>query len=289
MKSGARSRDEALVASLHARDLARGRAGRAGKADRGVRALRARGGGLPRARRVEVEQARAADLGRSRAVRKALDDAKSRDEADRAAIRAIARKLNAALASPEPAASAAVAAQLGIPALRRKAASGSPEERLSAERILANLRVQSSFYLPEELLAKRDYAHARLSLEVAAAIDPDDPLVYYNLACAAARGGQSAARSRTCRTPWTGLRRFARIDAIRTFAVRADPKFRAWLEEARAGATRLRLLRLEDPLPQPAIARGARRPARAPAEPSRSPSRRGRAGAGLQVLAQLRT
>ena len=55
---------------------------------------------------VGAEEAKAAELGRSRAVRKALDDAKSRDEADRAAIRAIARKLNAALASPEPAASA---------------------------------------------------------------------------------------------------------------------------------------------------------------------------------------
>ena len=217
---------------------ARGRPGRAGNAGRGVPALRAGRERLPGARR---RRSRRGQGGRPRPfarVRKALDDAKSRDEDDREAIRAIARKLNAALASPEPAASAAVAAQLGIPALRRKAASGSPEERLSAERILANLRVQSSFYLPEELLAKKDYAHARLSLEVAAAIDPDDPLVYYNLACAAARAGQVGRTLADLQDAVDkGFRRFARIDDDPDFsAVRADPRFRAWLEKARAGA-----------------------------------------------------
>ena len=239
MKSGARSRDEALVASLHARDLARADtlAAQGRRTEAFLRYARVAEDyrGLAD---VEVEQARAADLGRSRAVRKALDDAKSRDDADRAAIRAIARKLNAALASSEPAASAAVAAQLGIPALRRRAASDSPEERLSAERILANLRVQSSFYLPEELLAKKDWAHARLSLEVAAAIDPDDPLAYYNLACAAARAGQVGRTLADLQGAVDkGFRSFAMIDGDPDFAaVRADPKFRAWLEKARTGA-----------------------------------------------------
>jgi tetratricopeptide (TPR) repeat protein len=98
--------------------------------------------------------------------------------------------------------------------------------------------VQSSFYLPEELLAKKDYAHARLSLEVAAAIDPDDPLVYYNLACAAARAGQVGRTLADLQDAVDkGFRRFARIDADPDFsAMRADPKFRAWLEKARAGA-----------------------------------------------------
>ena len=239
MKSGARSPDEALVASLHARDLARADAlaaeGRETEAYLRYARVAEDYRGLTD---VEAERAKADALGRSRAVRKALDDAKDRDEADRATIRAIARKLNSALASPEPAASASVAAQLGIAALRRKAASGSPEERLSAERILANLRVQSSFYLPEELLAKKDYAHARLSLEIAAAIDPDDPLVYYNLACASARSGQVGRTLADLQDAVDkGFRRFARIDGDPDFApVRADPKFRAWLEKARAGA-----------------------------------------------------
>ena len=239
MKNGARSRDDALVASLHARDLVRADAlaaeGRESEACLRYARVAEDYRGLAD---VAAEERKAASMGRSRAVRKALDDAKDRDDADRATIRAIARKLNAALASPEPAASASVAAQLGIPALRRKAASGSPEERLSAERILANLRVQSSFYLPEELSAKKDYAHARLSLEVAAAIDPDDPLVYYNLACAAARAGQvGRALADLQDAADKGFRRFAMIDGDPDFAaVRADPRFRAWLEKARAGA-----------------------------------------------------
>ena len=241
MKSGARSRDEALVASLHARDLARAdalaAAGRETEAYLRYARVAEDYRGLTD---VEAEQAKADALGRSRAVRRSLDDAKDRDEADRATIRAIARRLNAALASPEPAASASVAAQLGIAALRRKAASGSPEERLSAERILANLRVQSSFYLPEELSAKKDYAHARLSLEIAAAIDPDDPLVYYNLACSAARAGHVGRTLADLQDAVDrGFRRFAMIDGDPDFgAVRADPKFRAWLEKARAGAGR---------------------------------------------------
>ena len=239
MKTGARGRDDALVASLHARDLARADAlaaqGRQTEAFLRYARVAEDYRGLAD---VGAEQARAAELGSAPAGRKALDDAKGRDEADRAAIRAIARKLNAALASPEPVASAALAAQLGIPALRRRAASSAPEERLSAERILANLRVQTSFYLPEELLAKKDYAHARLSLEIAAAIDPEDPLVYYNLACAAARAGQvGRAVSDLQDAVDKGFRGFARIDGDPDFsAVRADPKFRAWLDKARSGA-----------------------------------------------------
>jgi predicted esterase len=239
MKSGTRSRDDALVASLHALDLARaGALAAEGKESEAYLRYARVAEDYRGLADVEAEQAKAASLGRSRAVRKALEDAKDRDEADRATIRAIARKLNAALASPEPVASGAIAAQLGIAALRRKAASGSPEERLSAERILANLRVQSSFYLPEELTAKKDYAHARLSLEVAAAIDPDDPLVYYNLACAAARAGQVGRTLADLQDAVDrGFRRFAMIDGDPDFsAVRADPKFRAWLEKARAGA-----------------------------------------------------
>ncbi len=239
MKSGERKPDGALVASLHARDLARAETlaaeGRESEAFLRYARIAEDYRGLAD---VEAEEAKAAALGRSRAVRRALDDAKSRDDADRAAIRAIARKLDAALASPEPTASGALVAQLGIPALRRRAASGSPDERLSAERILANLRVQSSFYLPEELSAKKDYAHARLSLEVAAAIDPDDPLAYYNLACASARAGRAGAAVADLQDAVDrGFRGFARIDGDPDFAaVRADPKFRAWLEKARAGA-----------------------------------------------------
>ena len=238
MRSGARPRDRAAIAALYAQDLARARAleseGRA--ADAFVRY-----GWIARDFRgltdVAESEAKAADLGGSAQVRKALKDARRRDERDRATLRDLSRKLSRALAASELPPAGLVAAELKIPALRTRVASGdSAEERLSAERILANLRVQTSFYVPEKFLAKNDAPHALLALSIAAEIDPDEPLVYYNLACASARSGQvSRTLKELDRAVAKGFRRFEMIDSEPDFApVRADPAVQKWLAEARA-------------------------------------------------------
>ena len=107
-----------------------------------------------------------------------------------------------------------MAADLGARPQEKAASADTPEERLSAERLLANLRVQTSFYVPENFLAKNDAPHALLALSIAAEIDPDEPHVYYNLACAAARTGQTSRMFKELdRAVAKGFRRFEMIDS----------------------------------------------------------------------------
>jgi predicted esterase len=237
MRSGARSCDEPLAANLFAAALSR--AGALEAAGRPADAFGLYAHAAEDFRGVvDIGPAseKAASLGGSPAVRRALHDAESRDNRDRGALEALAQKLRAALRDPEIAPAAAVAAELGVPALRRRAATGSPEESLSAERLLANLRVEAGFYLPRDLLARGDYPHARLALAIAVEIDPDDPRVYYNLASADARSGQGRrARRELDRAIEKGFRRFEALDEDPDFAaLRADPEFREWLARARS-------------------------------------------------------
>jgi len=239
MRSGLRGRDEALAASLLRAELSRAgaleAAGRPAEASLLYTHAAEDFRGLAD---VGPASDKAAALAGSAEVRKALRDADRRDDRDRGALRALAQKLQAALRDPDIRPAAAVAADLGVPALRHRAASGPREERLSAERLLANLRVQTSFYLPEDLLARGDFAHARLALEIAATIDPDDPRVYYNLASADARSGQGRrARKELDRAIEKGFRRFEILDTDPDFAaLREDPEFRKWLGQARPNA-----------------------------------------------------
>jgi predicted esterase len=239
MKSGIRRRDEARISALYSRDLARADA-LAAAGDETAAALRyARVAedyrGLVE---VAVPAGKAAALEQLPAVRKSLRDAEKQDDRDRAAVRELARKVNASLRGNDFPLPGVVATELGIAALRKQAASGSPEEKLAAERILANLRAQLSFYLPEEFFARKDYRRARLALAVATTLDPDEPLKYYNLACADARGGQAGrAVDDLQQAVDKGFRRFELIDTDPDFdAIRGDPKFQKWLDSARTRA-----------------------------------------------------
>jgi len=239
MKSGARARDEALAADLLASEIARAAALEAAGAPADASVAYANAAedfrGLAD---VGPAAEKAAALAASASVRATLREASLRDDRDRGTLRVLAQKLHAALREPELRPAAEVSAELGVPALKRRAAAGSPAERLSAERLLANLRAQTRFYLPEDFLAKKDWARARLALEVAAQIDPDDPLVDYDLASAEARAGQPRrARKHLTRAVEKGFRRFDLLDEDPDFAaLRADPEFREWLSRERAGA-----------------------------------------------------
>ncbi|MEP6994552.1 MAG: tetratricopeptide repeat protein, partial [Acidobacteriota bacterium] len=128
-----------------------------------------------------------------------------------------------------------VAIDLGIPTLRKTVLSGSPEERLSAQRILANLRAQTAFYLPRRFLEQGDAPRAILMLSVAAEIDPDEPDVYYGLAAAHARAGSDAAALADLqRAVQRGFRRFEALETDPDFArLRESPAFQKWLAKAR--------------------------------------------------------
>jgi predicted esterase len=236
MKAGTGPHDEALAAKLFAADLAAADAlsssGRLAEASVAYANAAEDYLGLSD---VGPAAKKAAELSASPDVRQSLRDAARRDDRDRAALQRLSQKVRAAARDPEIPAAAALSAELGIPALKHRAATGDPEEKLSAERLLANLRVETSFYLPEELAGRGDAAHARLMLAVAAQIDPDDPGIDYNLASVDARSGQKArARRDLERAVEKGFRRFDRLEEDPDFAaLRADPDFRSWLAATR--------------------------------------------------------
>jgi predicted esterase len=233
MKAGTRPRDTERIASLHAEASSAARAaesaGRAAEAAtlyvhaaEDFRAL---------VDTAEVEAA-AKRLTESPEVRKAIKEARARDERDRATLSRLAGIVRHAAEQPEVPAPGFVAAQLGIPALRKKAASDtSPDERLSAERILANLRAQTGFYLPQQMLDKRELARARMLYSVAGEIDPESPNVDYNLAAASARFGEASQACKDLdRAVAKGFHRFDFLEKDSDFdPIRATPVFKSWL------------------------------------------------------------
>jgi len=240
MKAGTRPKDPAKIAALQSQARARAADLEARGRPADAWAARAHAAedfrGLARVEEVEDDEKKAAALGSLPEVKTAVKDARRRDARDEATLRTINTRLRNALAQPDPPLPTVLAAELGIPTLRKKAASDTAEERLSAERILANLRAATSFYLPQEMLDRRDPTRARALLSVAAEIDPDNPLVYYNLACYAARAGEaSRAIADLERAVARGFRRFDMIDEDADFApIRGDAAFQKWLAAARA-------------------------------------------------------
>ncbi len=96
----------------------------------------------------------------------------------------------ALLTSPEPPPSQAkLRGTLGLNGLLGQAAAGGPRGE-AAERVLFSVRAQFGFYLMRELFAKGDFATAVGALQLATAAGPDNPVAWYNLACAQARIGQ---------------------------------------------------------------------------------------------------
>jgi predicted esterase len=239
MRVGARPKDKASIASFYGEALSAARAAEA--AGRAVDAAQLYAGAEEDFRGLAdtaEAAAAAARLSESSEVRRALRQARSRDERDRAMLSRLAGILRRAAGEPDIPAPGLVAAQLGVPTLRKKAQTdASPEERLSAERILANLRVQTSFYLPQQMLEKRELARARMLLSVAGEIDPKDPSVDYKLAAAAARLGEAALAVRDLdRALAKGLRGVELVEKDSDFdSIRAAPAFRSWV--ARAAAT----------------------------------------------------
>jgi predicted esterase len=242
MKSGIRAKDPELIAALQAE--ARRRAAVLEAAGRPVEASRAYSQaaedfrGLADVASVEDNERKAEELFRRPEVKTALRDARRRDTRDEATLRSVNTKLRNALVQPDPPLPTLLAADLGIPALRKKAASAdTPEERLSAERILANLRAQTGFYLPEDMFVRRDTARGRALLLVRAEIDPDNPLVYYNVAAYSARSGDASRAIKDLEQAVAkGFTRFELIDDDTDFdPIRQDEAFRKWLADVRAG------------------------------------------------------
>ena len=85
------------------------------------------------------------------------------------------------------------------------------------------------------MLFRRDSTRARALLLVRAEIDPDNPLVYYNVACIPARSGDAARAIKDLEhAVEKGFTRFELIDTDTDFdPIRSDEAFRKWLAAAR--------------------------------------------------------
>jgi hypothetical protein len=110
----------------------------------------------------------------------------------------------------------------------------------AARRALEALFVQTGFYLPRAMTGRGEHARAAMLLSIAAAIKPEDPWVWYSLASAQARGGESrGAVASLRRAVAAGFADPERLAADEAFArLRDDRRFRALLAELqpRAGS-----------------------------------------------------
>ena len=130
-------------------------------------------------------------------------------------------------------------AELGIADLQRRASGAADaEERLTAQRSLAELAVQTCFYLPRTLLKRGEPGRAALVLAVAAETRPDDPEIWYALARARAQAGwKRSALEALERAVGAGLRDAARIQAEPELApLHGEAGYRTLVDGLSAGA-----------------------------------------------------
>jgi len=192
--------DPDLVAKSFDRRLAAVGESRAGgrlvEAERDLRSMERDFRSLHDTREVETELAR---IDEDPAYRKVAADQARRDAEERDAVSRLVRRLQTIL-QPDPQALPRLLSDLEIEKWKRLAASADQGVSLSAQRVLATLSFHASVTLTQELFARNAFSRAILALSVAAAIDPDNPRVWYDRACAEARAGQKKSALEDLRT-----------------------------------------------------------------------------------------
>jgi len=189
MQRGLRPRDAKLVDALFAADLAVAEQlaadGRDVEAARRYREIQETYDGL---HETTVVRTRAEGLESSQGYRK------QKKELNRAASLEIdcgerrSRQMSVLRFSEISPSVRQLALDLEIAGLRRRAQASGPMGT-AAQRCLNGLYSGFSFYLPRDVLEEGRYAQASSSYELALMIRDDNPVVWYNLACARARLG----------------------------------------------------------------------------------------------------
>ncbi len=191
MRRGLRARDDGLVDRMlcgraRSRRGARGR--RDGRSRRCVDTSRwcwtSRACATsPRPRRAGR---RSRPIPRSRAPPRSRLRWTEREQRERERINATLGRFLATEPAPPP---ETLAAELEVARLERQA-EGDGIEAATARRVLAHLFSNLAFYLPQELLAAHRPSHAASALGVACRIEPDNPVLWYNRACALSLAGR---------------------------------------------------------------------------------------------------
>ncbi len=191
MRRGLRAKDAAAVDALWSEDFGRARAFEVGGKLEDAHDLYA---ALVRDFTGLRDTAKAAEgvarLAASDAFRLQREMRLARDRRDRAYLEKVPRIFKEAPGEPTPDHVSQLLADLKIPELKKKAKNDpDPEERLSAERVLYAVYIQTGLYLPREYGSLGQFDRAILFLQVAAEIDPDVSSIPYRLAKAYAQKG----------------------------------------------------------------------------------------------------
>lgn len=188
MKDGLRARDEELASRVLAEEFARVErllsSGRLVDARRALASIVDSYAGL-----LDVGDAtnRIRQLDGDERLAQARREEQRGDDRERALI-ASARTILARLRTDEAPLAQQFVAALNISGLH-KIARRADYEGEGARRVLETIFVQTAMYIPQLFEEQREFARAAVSLEVAAAIHPDRPMVWVNLAGARAMSG----------------------------------------------------------------------------------------------------
>jgi predicted esterase len=120
--------------------------------------------------------------------------------------------------------------RLGVPELEVQS-QREGYEGVVAKRLLETLFTQTSFYMMRDLFARGDFVRASNVLAVAAEVHPERGYIWYQLACAQARGGRKKAAIESLETAVE--RGFAQPELMATDtdldSLRKDPRFQRLL------------------------------------------------------------
>jgi hypothetical protein len=171
-----------------------------------------------------------AALAASPACKEELAEREKRDLRDKEILAAAPSILARANPGNEPVTVAKIAADLKIPELKKRAASSDLEESLSAQRILSTYWGQTSFYLPQSFLERKEYDRIVFMLSIATEIRPESPGLWVEIAAVHARKGK-AGRKKALESlriaVEKGLSDPAALEARPAFAdLRQDEEFR---------------------------------------------------------------
>lgn len=148
--------------------------------------------GLRDARDTAEAKKRADELAANPALQRELKERAERLKHDKEFLSSAPGILAAVNPSGEPRTVAQVVALLRIHELRKKAESAATaDERLSAQRILNTLGVQTGYYLPQMFAERKQYDREVFVLSIATEIDPKSPTVFYNRAAAYSKKGDA--------------------------------------------------------------------------------------------------
>ena len=218
MKENRRDRDPELVERLFAKDMGKAAelesSGRQLDAHRRYEAIVSTFDGL---RDVSEPKSKAAKLAKSPELEAMRKERKRWDRFEQkslASIRAVLERVRngPTLGSEAPRGSSMsslrLAKDLQLADLRKRGELDTYEGAV-AQRLVAIIAANTSFYLPREFLARRDYASAAKVLTIGTELRPNRPDIWYNYACALARIGSKkeaiAALEKSVETGWTAV------------------------------------------------------------------------------------